>query len=502
MKKYLFLLPLIFSILGTVYSQDSGDTLLQMDTAVRTLSQNLNRSLGRESNARISIGRFIYRGNISPLGDYWHNQLLHELTNTPNRSYNLLIGGQADLTITGEIVVIGETVRVFTRLIRSANQAIEASFISDLQRNQHLNQMLMSSGASAGDSSMDFPILVEIGDNPDFPVINRNLNADANDFFLLIPAQSGRLTIETTGSIDTYMEFFNAQSRELLDENDDGGTNRNARIRYEVEAGVSYIAMIRGYSSNVSGSYGFRAFFTQPREDASTWENPLLYEIGINESSLLLEREIFERGDEDFFLLVPDRNGRITIETNGSTDTYMYLYNYDTQELLDENDDGGQSLNARIRHFVHSGVRYLVKVTGYGSYTTGAYGFRAFIPSMIDLDPDEYEPNDEPANAGLIDLGVSQTHNFHHADDVDWVRFDITQAGRYTIRTRGVDSNRLDTYIELFDSNLNMITEDDDGGEYRDSRITLRLERGTYYLKVWCLDEEPDQPYTILISGQ
>ena len=364
MKKHLFLILIFFVILGMVYSQDNTDTLLQMDTAVRTLGQNLNRSLARESNARISIGRFIYRGNASPLGDYWHNQLSHELSNTGNRTYTLLMAGQADLTITGEIVIIAETVRVYTRIVRLATQAIEASFISDLPRNQHINQMLMTSGSSGGESSWDFPMLVEIGDNSNFPVINRTLNTDANEFFLLIPAQSGRLTIETTGNIDTYMEFYDASSRELLDENDDGGTNRNARIRYEVEAGNSYIVIIRGYSSSVTGSYGFRAFFTMPREDASSWENPINYEIGINESTLLLDREIFESGDEDFFLLVPDRNGRITVETTGNTDTYMYLYNYDTQELLDENDDGGQNLNARIRYFVHSGVRYLVKVGG------------------------------------------------------------------------------------------------------------------------------------------
>jgi hypothetical protein len=62
-----------------------------------------------------------------------------------------------------------------------------------------------------------------------------------------------------------------------------------------------------------------------------------------------------------------------------------------------------------------------------------------------------------------------------------------------------VSSTRLDTYIELFDANINPIAEDDDGGAYRDSRLYLRLDSGLYYLKVWCLDDEPDQPYNISI---
>jgi len=85
---------------------------------------------------------------------------------------------------------------------------------------------------------------------------------------------------------------------------------------------------------------------------------------------------------------------------------------------------------------------------------------------------------------------------------VDWVKFQITQPGRYTIRARGVVSNRLDTYIELFDTNLTSIGEDDDGGEAVDSRLSLHLESGLYYLKVYCLDQNPDQPYTISIEAE
>jgi hypothetical protein len=65
-----------------------------------------------------------------------------------------------------------------------------------------------------------------------------------------------------------------------------------------------------------------------------------------------------------------------------------------------------------------------------------------------------------------------------------------------------VTSNRLDTYIELFDSNQNSIDEDDDGGEAVDSLLVLHLENGLYYLKVECLDERPNQPYTISIEAE
>jgi hypothetical protein len=86
--------------------------------------------------------------------------------------------------------------------------------------------------------------------------------------------------------------------------------------------------------------------------------------------------------------------------------------------------------------------------------------------------------------------------------DVDWVKFRISRSGRYTIRTRGLNSTRLDTYIELYDSEHNSIDDDDDGGEDLDSRLSVQLQAGLYYLKVECLNDEPEQPYTIRIDAE
>jgi hypothetical protein len=82
---------------------------------------------------------------------------------------------------------------------------------------------------------------------------------------------------------------------------------------------------------------------------------------------------------------------------------------------------------------------------------------------------------------------------------VDWVKFQITRPGHYTIRAKGSNSNRLDTYIEVYDSNMTPIGEDDDGGENLDSRLTLYLESGLYYLKAECLEENPGQPYDLSV---
>jgi hypothetical protein len=330
--------------------------------------------------------------------------------------------------------------------------------------------------------------------------MERNLHeGNDEDYFLLIPDRDGNLLVETTGSTDTYMEFYNYENRDLLDENDDGGSRSNARIRYSVQAGRRYLAKVRGYSSSSTGDYGFRAYLSAPREGASSWENPIPCAIGPDDSSPLMNRRLYEEDDGEFFLLIPENDGRLVIETTGDLDTYMHLYDAGTREELSSDDDGGTELNARIRYNVTAGKRYIVKVRGYDRDESGDYGLRAYQSVARSFVRDGYEPDDDSSQAKTVTIGTPQQHTFHSADDVDWVRFQVTRAGRYTIRTRGVDSDRLDTYIELFDANLNPIAEDDDGGSNRDSRINRHFETGTYYLKVWCLDDEPSQAYTISI---
>jgi hypothetical protein len=264
-----------------------------------------------------------------------------------------------------------------------------------------------------------------------------------------------------------------------------------------VQAGVRYLAKVRGYGGSTTGSYGFRAFMAAAREGSNSWENPMSYEIGTEETATVVNRTL-DSEDEDFFLLIPTRDARYTMETTGGTDTFMQLFD-ENRELLAEDDDGGERLNARIRHQLQSGRRYIVVISGYGS-ESGSYGFQAFSSGGGVLSADEFEPDDDPSQATLIEIGTTQLHTFHSSDDVDWVQFRVTQPGRHIIRARGERTNRLDTYIELFDSNINSIAENDDGGDNLDSRLSQQLGNGLYYLKVWCVDEEPDQPYTISVE--
>jgi len=513
MKRLSFLIFILLVIIGAAYSQDADSGVMRFDEAVSYLAGEIHSKLISERANSIFIGQFTFQSNVPTFISYWINQLTDELVNTRGRNYRLLSGSAqgVEWSISGEIVQIADIIRVYTRLTRVSDRAIEGSFTSSFHRDANISSMLYSGNdiAAAGSAvsgtdpwewdDWDSPVFYEIGTDANVTVMNRALTEEDEDFFLITPSVSGRLTAETTGNIDTYITLYDYASGDELAANDDGGANTNARITYNVQAGTSYLIIVCGYDQSTAGAYGFRAYISA-REGATSFINPISYEIGEGEEEAASVTRTLQQGDEDFFLLLPGRDGRLTIETTGRTDTFMELFDSD-KELLDRNDDGGTNNNARLRYNVRAGNRYVVAVRGYSQYTTGSYAFRAYFPGSVLLPPDEYEPDNEPSSAGLYVINTTQTRTFHSANDVDWAQFQITLAGRYIINTRGVNSSRLDTYIELFDSNMNPIAEDDDGGDSLSSQLSVNLTIGSYFLKVWCLDEEPDQAYTINITA-
>jgi hypothetical protein len=81
--------------------------------------------------------------------------------------------------------------------------------------------------------------------------------AGERDLFRFSAAKPGRFTIETEGSTDVVMSLYGPNSStDLLSEDDDSGTDRNAKITADLGAGT-YFVQVRHYGSG-TGSYGIR----------------------------------------------------------------------------------------------------------------------------------------------------------------------------------------------------------------------------------------------------
>jgi|GEM_PF-6438472 len=108
------------------------------------------------------------------------------------------------------------------------------------------------------------------------------------------------------------------------------------------------------------------------------------------------------------------------------------------------------------------------------------------ISEEVDPDPlgEDIEP-DSHTNAYRLYPPDYIYNAYIYGDDEDWYVFTITQSARINITTYPPSSSDdADTVIELYDSNLNYIAENDDGGYNYYSQLVINLNPGTYYIKV------------------
>jgi putative hemolysin len=120
---------------------------------------------------------------------------------------------------------------------------------------------------------------------------------------------------------------------------------------------------------------------------------------------------------------------------------------------------------------------------GYGECSVERYVYYAVAGSP---GGDSYEPDDTPGQAQWISSGSPQTHSIVPVGDVDWVKFTLGAESEVVIGTSGAYG---DTRMWLYDSSLNELEHNDDGGSDLFSRIdrvcgTDALPAGTYYVKI------------------
>jgi hypothetical protein len=342
--------------------------------------------IGPKLSGKVMVGIFSRGEQESPLGRYWRENLMAELSNVPGRTFTLLGPGsqsQPDYTIGGEITEVGNTIRVYTRLLNNSEGAIMATWYSDVQRDDFVDDLLGPAAAAGVSSvrrdqyepdSMANPMAAAIG----APPVSRTIHSNDQDWFKVVSAETRQLSAETGGSMDTFMELYDKATGNKLRENDDGGSGTNARIRWNAEAGKEYVLMVRGYSGE-TGSYTFRVeSFSIPDEawepnDSRDTATPLT----LGSSPLVVNATLAASDDIDWYRVeIPAGGGSITVYTEGDTDTLLALVDADGQDL-DEDDDSGSSYNAKITRQISGGTLF-IKVSCYDE--GGPYSLHIQLP--------------------------------------------------------------------------------------------------------------------------
>jgi hypothetical protein len=339
------------------------------------------------------------------------------------------------------------------------------------------------------------PVIIKQGD-----WISRTLHKNDEDWFSFTPAAAGLLVAETDGDTDTVLEL--RRDGTLLRENDDVGNNLNAKIEYFVEPGVTYLIKVMGVrlaeaTEAATGFYQFRVTMEPMPKEKAVPNNTLERAETINLGETITAY-FFTAEDTHWYTVSAPGAGRIMVNTEGTLDTILEVYDK-WEELIGRDDDSGYQGNAKIAVNVLSAGPVYFNVHAYQG-ATGRYYLKTQF--MDPIKPDPYENDNSPAGAKDIQIGESQSRNFTDASDEDWARLRVTQGGTYEIFAKAGD-DYLDTFIELFDADENFIASDDDSGGFWNALLKIDLDPETYYIKVSTVDNDPLEynSYTLSVSS-
>ena len=174
-----------------------------------------------------------------------------------------------------------------------------------------------------------------------------------------------------------------------------------------------------------------------------------------------------------------------TIDSIGRESTEQIFYHTLTHYLMRGSDfaDAANAFNASCSDLY-----------GGGSATCGSVSDALLAVEMatdasctlfFDALPDEYEDDDTSATASSVVINdPDQLRNFHDFGDEDWVQFTAVNEQVYEIKTTYIGQYGR-TSFELYDNNLNLITQDDRADYGYTARLIWRAPAaGDYYLKI------------------
>lgn len=238
---------------------------------------------------------------------------------------------------------------------------------------------------------------------------------------------------------------------------------------------------------SVADDQTYRGFFGGPKGDVVTLVSASsaaykVAEFAYNPQSISLNAgkmvEIIKPGGTEYFMFKPAVNTMYTMETIGTCDTYMYLYDSNGLQIS-SNDDGGQERNAKITYRLEANKFYYMKIFLFSSSAVGSFDFKITYSS-----------------SGTLTYNTSKSVTLNSGQNVFYT-FIPTETKSYNIQTIG----SVDTYLYLLDSNFSQLTYDDDDGDSTNAKITYTLEAGrTYYIRVRLYNASASGTFNVLIN--
>jgi len=194
-------------------------------------------------------------------------------------------------------------------------------------------------------------------------VLSGNLSYGQRQLYTVRTAQAGLYAVETTGNVDTYLEAYDAAFN-YIGYNDDGGDGYNAQIEIFAEANKIYYFMLSGYDDNEAGPY--RIFTSYEAVNAgNNTSRSTAAALRLGEAMPVF---ITTDSQSRWYVYQATRAVTFIVQTRGSMDTWLNLYDNQGNLLEEDDDSAGEGYNAYISTKLNTGT-YYIEVKGYGSST-------------------------------------------------------------------------------------------------------------------------------------
>lgn len=180
------------------------------------------------------------------------------------------------------------------------------------------------------------------------------------------------------------------------------------------------------------------------------------------------------------------------IDASGSPmDPELFIYQGD--QLVENNDDGGDGLNARVVRFLAPGT-YSIRVVEHRARAMTAQVQATQLPPLT---PVGTVAPGTPLAVQFPDFPIlSRPRN--DRDAARAVTFNVATAGQFTCSAGA--SNGRDAKMAIIQNGA-IIAEDDDSGEGNNASITRQFTPGAYEIRVWDWIRRGDMTITVTCNA-
>ena len=280
----------------------------------------------------------------------------------------------------------------------------------------------------------------------------------------------------TSGSYNPYLSLYDSNGTRLA-YNDDFGSSLNSQITFTATSSGTYYVQASSVGADDTGTYSLqgRAQATDTIAPTVSTFSPTDAATGVavGNNIVLTFSEAVARG-----------TGTITIRSGSATGTIVESFDAATSNRISISGstltiDPTNNLAGNTRYFVVFSSGNVRDLAGNAYAGTSTYDFTT--GSAPTTTSDDY--TNTAATTGRVFAGSGPaTGTIEVAGDVDAFRVYLTAGATYTFNLNAT-SGSLDPVLSLYNSNLTLLTFNDDFGSSRNSQITFTAtSSGVYYL--------------------